>query len=254
MHREWKHDVSETWLQDRKPCLTASDIKNLITDYKKIKAKKIGLLQAQQFAKVYGTKQQETIDTSSYGPMARGHIMEPYAVQETENLLHLDFRWWDDRIICRGSLGFSPDALDIDQLPGTRIVVKGDELQYKDGMAPGPTKLLEVKCYEAGSHYQRKAARAAGMPLNERWQVACGMAVCPTIETGFICFYAPQCNDIFHVKYDRDDLQVEIDIINEINDMWDDFNELIEASTKSIGTTFTEDDIYNRYLLDEIGK
>lgn len=254
MHREWKHDVSETWLQARQPCLTASDIKSLITDYKKLKAEKIGLLQAQQFAKVYGTKQQQTVDTSSFGAMARGHILEPYAVAESEPLLHMRFHWWDDRIICHGSLGFSPDALDIEQPPGTRIVVDGDMLKCKDGTVSGPTKLLEIKCYEAGNHYQRKAARAADIPLDERWQVACGMAVCPTIEQGIICFYAPQCSDIFHVKYDREDLKDEIDIIHEINSMWDDFCELIENSTRSIGTRFTEDEIYNRYLLDEMGR
>lgn len=238
----------------RLPCLTASDIKSLIADYKRIKAGKIHLLEAQQFAKVYGTKQQKTVDTSSFGTMARGHIMEPYAVDEASDFLGREFHWWDDRIICHGSLGFSPDALDIEPLPGTRIVAYGDKLRYRNGEEYGPNELVEIKCYEAGAHYQRKAAIEANIPLDERWQVACGMAVCKTIKTGFVFFYAPQCRDKFCMQYDRHKLEDELSIIYEINDMWDEFCDLMKRLTTSYPTSLTEDEIYNRYLLDEMGK
>ena len=38
MHREWKHDVSEDWLMTRRHFLCASDIRNLIVDYRKVKS------------------------------------------------------------------------------------------------------------------------------------------------------------------------------------------------------------------------
>ena len=79
--RSWSHNVGELWLAARREHLMASEIKNLITDYKRIKAGKIKLHNALQFAKVYGSKMNCDIDTSSFGAMARGHIMEPYAVE-----------------------------------------------------------------------------------------------------------------------------------------------------------------------------
>lgn len=251
MHRDWKHDVSESWLLARRPYLTASDIKNLLADYKRIKAGKIQLMQAQQFAKVFGSKQMREVDTSSFGAMARGHVMEPFAIDDYNAWRHKDFKWWDDKIIVKGSLGFSPDALDIQPLPGVRMVVDGGELKYKGGSAPGPTMLLEIKSYEAGAHYQRKIAIAEHVPIDERWQVACGMVVCPTIAVGTVCFYAPQCEDMFDVEYTRDDLEDEIDTILEIAKMWKAFSD--NADEMGGATPFkSEEEIYNQYLLDNM--
>lgn len=251
MHRDWKHDVSETWLLARRPYLTASEIKNLLADYKRIKAGKIDLMQAQQFAKVYGAKQQREIDTSSFGAMARGHVMEPFAVEDYNAWRGSHFQWWDDCVIGNGDLGFSPDALNIQQLPGVRLIVDGDELKYKGGSAPGPTRLLEIKSYEAGAHYQRKIAVAEHMPIDERWQVACGMAVCPTIEAGAVCFYAPQCEDMFDVKYTRGDLEEEIDVISEIAKMWHTFSDNADM-TGGATPLRSEEEIYNQYLIDSM--
>lgn len=251
MHRDWKHDVSESWLLARRPYLTASDIKNLLADYKRIKAGKIGLMQAQQFAKVFGSKQMREVDTSSFGAMARGHVMEPYAIDDYNAWRRKDFKWWDDKIIVKGDLGFSPDALDIHPLPGVRMVVDGGELKYKEGSAPGPTMLLEIKSYEAGAHYQRKVAIAEHMPIDERWQVACGMVVCPTIAAGIVCFYAPQCEDMFDVEYTRDDLEDEIDTISEIAKMWHAFSENADEMG-GVTPLKSEEEIYNQYLLDSM--
>lgn len=253
MHREWKHDVSADWLITRRYFLCASDIRNLLADYKRIKEGKIELMQAQQFAKVYGSKQVTEVDTSSYGPMARGHIMEPYAVDEYNTWRGTDFHWWDDKIITNFSLGFSPDALDIPPVPGVQAIMRETDgkLATAAGMVDAPTAMLEIKSYEAGNHYQRKMAFAAGQPLEERWQIACGMAVCNTIEEGTVLFYAPQCDDMFEVTYLKDHLEKEIETIREIDGMWNEFCNKADR-IKSQGTYETEAHIHDLYLLDEM--
>ena len=256
MKREWRHEVSETWLRTRKLYLTASDIKNLVKEYDRISSGKVKLSQSKIFAKLYGEKQSNEIDTESYGAMARGHILEPYAIEDYKRLastygMKQDIYWWDDKIICRNGVGFSPDGLDIQQLPGTRITCIGDELLHRDGRVNGPKRIIEVKCYEGGKHFQKKIADKDD--LEERWQIACAMWVCPTIRSGTLLFYAPQCGDMFWDFWWRSELKDEIDIVNDIQDMWIQFCKSMERSA-SINTTYTEDDIYNRYLLDEMGR
>ena len=254
MKREWRHEVSEKWLEARRICLTASDIKNLITDYKRIKAGKITVKEAQQFAKVYGAKQQTNFDTESYGAMARGHIMEPYAVSEYNTMATTAMHWWDDRLIVNGALGFSPDALDREPMPGviTRVNRNNGFLFCLDNPnfeCLGPQRMLEIKSYEAGAHFQRKMAVASDIKLDERWQVACAMVVCATIQYGTLMFYAPQCNDWFTVNYDREDLKEEIDIILEIEKLWIEFRKAV-SNVGHLVTTKTENEIYSLYLLD----
>ena len=72
--RSWSHNVGKLWLAARREHLTASEVKNLITDYKRIKAGKIKLHDALQFAKVYGSKMNCEIDTSSFGSMRAEYI------------------------------------------------------------------------------------------------------------------------------------------------------------------------------------
>lgn len=259
MHREWRHEVSQEWLMARRACLTASDIKRLIPDYKRVKAGKIRLSSAQQFAKVYGEKHSLDLDPMSYGPAARGHVLEPHAVDEfnaSHKRLTTPYYWWDDRVITNGVLGFSPDALDIEQVPGTRIKydMASDELVAKSGKYKAPEHILEIKCYEAGAHYQRMAQVSEGIALEERWQVATAMAVCPTICIADIMFYAPQCRAWFSVEYDQHDLHDEIETIEEIKYLWTNFKDDMnaEASYLSMISNKTEQEIYEAYLLDNM--
>ena len=250
--RSWSHNVGKLWLAARREHLTASEVKNLITDYKRIKAGKIKLHDALQFAKVYGSKMNCEIDTSSFGSMARGHIMEPYAIDEYNTINGTDFYPWDDKLIARGCLAFSPDAMDIPQLPGTKMVVNlDDELVDKNGDAnPGPSEILEIKSYEAGQAFQRLSMIGRDEPLEERWQIATAMAVCYTIKTGTIMFYLPQCGIEFSKQYDRADLIDEIDTVMEIARMWNEYVEYMDCLmvSKTKDTTISEDQIYSDYL------
>lgn len=250
--RSWSHNVGELWLAARREHLMASEVKNLITDYKRIKAGKIKLPNALQFAKVYGSKMNCDIDTSSFGAMARGHIMEPYAVEEYNRINDTKFYQWDDKLITRGVVGFSPDAMDIPQLPGTKMVVNlDDELVDKNGNAnPGPNEILEIKSYEAGQAFQRLSMIGRDEPLEERWQIATAMAVCYTIKTGTIMFYLPQCGLEFSKQYDRADLIDEIDVVMDIAKMWNQYTEYMDCVMMPMtgSTTISEDQIYSDYL------
>lgn len=245
MHATWRHTASEEWLLARRSVLTASDIKRLLTDYKRITTKKIKLIAAQQFAKVYGEKQVMVVDPMSFGPAARGHVLEPYAVGEYNDAFNATYEWWDDAIITGPIVGFSPDSLDIPQPDGVISIPSDSPL-----LQPAPTSLLEIKSYEAGGHFQRKAAVAAGDPIEERWQVACAMFVCPTIETGHVCFYAPQANDLFAADFTRDSLATELETINNIVELWSEFCDAMKAAP-SHATKATEELIYKNYS-DEI--
>lgn len=262
MHREWRHEVSEQWLMSRRACLTASDVRKLLPDLRRVESGKIGVLEAQQFAKVYGDKQSDDMDGMSFGAAARGHVMEPHAVDEY-NAARYDgpeMYAWDDKLITDGTLGFSPDSLNIAPMKGTRFKsVEADgewRLQSAEGYHRPPKELLEIKSYDAGTHYQRIAQISAGIPLAERWQVATAMAVCPSIEAGSLMFYAPQCNSMAVERYGRGDLEEEIEVVRKIGELWSSFRVLMdEAREEHESTTYkTEQEIYSRYLLDEMGR
>ena len=204
------------------------------------------------FARLYGEKRSLDVDTDSQGPAERELVLEPYVVDEANRIIGKQrFHWWDDRIITAKPLGFSPDALDVPPIAGTRIKVDGINLVVKSETVPGPTSMLEVKCYQAGKHFQCKLAASDGKPLDERWQVACGMAVCPTITEGRLVFYAPQCRDVFMKLYMRDDLEEEIEIVNEIALMWSRFEGHMD-SLPSQPPAKTEDQIYREYMMTEL--
>lgn len=252
MHREWRHNVSEVWLLARQPYLTASEILGLIPEYKRIKRHKVELFKSPAFARLYGEKQSLEVDPESRGPAARGHILEPYAVDEANRIIgEQRFHWWDDRIITAKPLGFSPDALDIPPLGGTRIKATGTHLMSRSEKILGPTSMLEAKCYQAGKHFQCKLMASDGRMLDERWQVACGMTVCPSIGEGWLVFYAPQCRDVFMKRYSRIDLVEEIEIVKEIAEMWSCFEEHMD-SLPSQPPARTEDQIYREYMMTEL--
>lgn len=257
-HREWRHEVSERWLMSRRACLTASDIRKLIPDYKRIKAGKIKIADAMQFAKVYGEKKSQSMDPMSFGAAARGHVLEPHAIDEF-NASHaslVEYRWWDDRLIMDDALGFSPDALDISQPPGTRFKYNAAvaEIVGKDGSYKAPEHMLEIKCYEAGAHFQRMSQLASEEKLDERWQVATAMVVCPTIYIADIMFYAPQCRSWFYVEYDSHELHEEIEVVSEIKEMWIKFKSRMKDKELALDslTSKTEAEIYDNYLMDAV--
>ena len=241
--RDWRHECSMQWLVARSLFLTASDIRDLVTDTRRILAGKISVEEAQQYAKVYGRKRVNDLDPMSVGAMARGHIMEPFAIEEYRRETGDEaMEFWDDRIVFDHDVAFSPDGLDI-KMPRD-VSVPAASIK--------PTAMVEVKSYAAGQHYQRLAAIGSGIPLEERWQIAMGMYVCDAIDKGSLVLYAPQCNSMVIKTYVREALEEELDFIDQLVAEWRKFNDYMADVQKDgylcHGTEMNEGAVYNEYM------
>jgi hypothetical protein len=223
---EWMHTVKREWLEARRSVITATECISLISTYNKLtKKQKAGTELNPAFAALWGKKNSvEELDPVSYGPAARGHIMEPYAVEEFNvHSVTMEMFHWDDAIICNNGLGFSPDALDIKQFEPDvykfniiqgKLVGEGSGVTY-----PKPEKVLEIKSYGAENHMKSINTRLTG--LKERYQLAVAMAVCPSIEYGYLMFYNPACPIGWDIKVTkRSELEDEIELILGVSDVW----------------------------------
>lgn len=216
---KWVHKCSLDWMKARQMYLTASDIKELLPVTKTGKIRKVG---DEQYIKVLARKQTMIYEDEciSYGAAARGHILEPYAVRafnarfpSEDKLLH-----WDDMIIARHDsfvykLAFSPDACDIEQ--------PDDPLHDVVSFAK-PHVIGEIKSYSAERHLT--CGITPPESLEERWQIATAMAVCPSIERAHIIFYHPSMRyQMFTHCYEREDLADEIQMVLNIEKDFNDF-------------------------------
>ena len=248
----YEHEVSVDWLRARQGYLTASDVCKMMTDINKLRQGKATIERCRSFAKVLGSKLNLFPDTQSpSSAAARGHFMEPYAVEEWESVRQEGVTHWDDFLLASDEtlLAFSPDALNVPQPMGVMATVDGDGRFLSDGVPVEPTALLEVKCYDEGSHYQRKLDAMAGVLPDERWQVAVAMAVCPCIERGTVVWYAPQCMDWFDVAFEREDLEDEIATVLDASVWWKRFMEYMESSPHH-RTQMDEAQLRNVYLTE----
>lgn len=250
---KWKHKTDLGWMMARQECLTATDIKDLLPVTKTGRKRTvtedayIGVL-AHKLCVLTED------DCMSYGLAARGHILEPYAVDlyntlamGKEDKLH----HWDDATIVRKpfvkySLGFSPDALDIPQPPNVGgYMLSVDNVKH----------IGEVKSYSSSKHLI--CANTPKEDLEERWQVATAMAVCPSIEQADLLFYNPSMpkDMLYVVEYSRSDLAGEIDTVLEVEDNWLTFLNNYTAprpttSTRVVGGPL-EQDIIAKIMKDE---
>lgn len=144
----------------------------------------------------------------SYGVQARGHLLERYAIEQFNADMKTNYFHWDDCLIQNKqlSLGFSPDAMSIEQPSQCPVAidVADDMPKYS---------ILEIKCYSDAHHMQCVCCDDKAQ-LDERWQIACAMATDLAIEFGYVYFYNPNC-DIYgeYYKYYRNDLEDEIALI-----------------------------------------
>ena len=248
----YEHEVSIDWLRARQNYLTASDVCKMMTDINKLRQGKTTIDRCRSFAKVLGSKLNLFPETQSpSSAAARGHFMEPYAVEEWESVRQEGVTHWDDFLMASDEtlLAFSPDALNVPQPMGVMALVDGDGRFLNMGTPVEPTSLLEVKCYDEGAHYQRKLDAMAGMLPDERWQVAVAMAVCPCIRRGTVVWYAPQCMDWFDVTFEREDLEDEIAVALDASVWWKRFLEYMESSPHN-RTQRDEGQLRNVYLTE----
>lgn len=223
---EWKHKCSLDWLRERQKYLTATDIKSLIPVTKTGRPRKItDMDRLKVWAKKQVTLTEE--DCWSYGAAARGHLLEPYAIDalndwliDTGRVSRQTFFHWDDEVIHEpGSyLAFSPDAMDIPQLHNYDAIVH---------------QIAEVKCYSADKHVV--TGYTPPNEIEERWQIATAMATLDTIEWAYLVLFNPSIDTcrLFVIPYSRNDLLAEIDAIRVVENEWntflDDLSDPLEA-------------------------
>lgn len=213
----WEHKCSLDWLRKRQHYLTASEIKSLLPVTKTGRKREVG---EQEYLKVMASKMVTLTeeDCMSYGVMARGHIMEPYAIEALNAMLiemygskAEQFHWWDDMLVCRTGrmIAFSPDALDVPMGDPTLV----------------PHAIVEVKSYDAPRHVS--TAYLPKDQIEERWQIATAMALCKSIDHGYLVLFNPKMKyrKIFVIRFERSELESEIKMILEVEENWKEFRE-----------------------------
>lgn len=262
MTRRWTHDVSKDWLAARRTVLTATDIKSLVPEYKRLKKKplKAGEI-SPAFAAVWAEKTSSMeLDTSSPSyAAARGHVMEPYAVKSwnEEIATGQGMYHWDDCIIVRNGVGFSPDAMNRAQ-PGSAplLMVHPDGSSLIDGgstIMPSPTEILEVKSYEPRAHMKAVLIDDADKTSrDEAMQVATAFYVLPELENANLLFFCPAAKLSMHaVMYSRKDVKPLVEIVNEIAAMYYRTAEQLSAMADDptrFKSAFTEDEIWKEFV------
>lgn len=223
----WRHKCSLDWLRERQRYLTATDVRSLLPVTKTGRKREVGDL---EYLKVMSNKMTVLTeeDCWSYGAAARGHLLEPYAIDALNQMLfemqgteHEIFYWWDDRIVHKHgrAIAFSPDAMDIPMGAGS---------------AREPHAIAEVKSYSAEKHLV--TAYTSKEQIEERWQIAHAMALCDSIDHAYLVLFNPKMKyrKTFVIRYDRDELEKEIAAILEVERNWQEFREHGPLTTRPI--------------------
>jgi hypothetical protein len=245
MGRRWQHQVSAEWLLARKDVLTATEIKALVPEMKRLEKKplKAGEI-SPAFAALWADKNTSSnIDTDSpSSDAARGHIMEPYAIESYNRQSDDTFYHWDDCIIKTDTgCGFSPDAMNIMQPLGT---VELDAWQVS-----GARKIMEIKSYNPQHHM--KCILKKPSDHDELWQIASAFYVLPKLEEAELVFYCPDAPISMHViSYDREDVKDYLPMIEKVirqyRETAKECEKLVELSC--FRSAFTEQEIWKEYI------
>ena len=246
----WKHKCNLDWMKTRQCYLTASDIKELLPVTKTGRTRKVT---EENFWKVYANKvvQLTEEDSWSNGAAARGHLLEPYAIQaynewadegRGRHLYH-----WDDIVVPKyensgcNHLAFSPDAMSFEQ-PHNDV----NPCRYEDPI-PELTVIGEVKCYSPEKHLI--SINAKPMDLEERWQIATAMACDKNIVAALLIFFNPALKEdrLSFNAYMRSELEEEIKIIEDIESKWIAFIDCLDDERIiTLPCTITEQEIIEK--------
>lgn len=241
--KNWTHKVSLEWLKERQRYITASDIAGL-TDKTDSGRKRSQAIIEQNFIKIFADKSRALTeeDCISTGAAARGHIMEPIALRLFQHKFGIEANHWDDFILIKGNIGWSPDGLDRKQ-PDSGV--------KESGLYIGPSRGFEVKCYYTEKHLVTGMANKLELP--ERWQIATAFYVCPTLRRMDLILYNPSLNKfqmMLH-SYFPEELEDELQQIEEIddkaNDMWEKIESAAYLTEVGISSPLTEEGIYADY-------
>ncbi len=219
---KWFHKCDLNWLRARQQFLTATDVKELLPITKTGRKRTVN---DETYLKVLARKMVNLTedDCVSTGAAARGHILEPYAIDRYNEVDYgkNDYLWhWDNVVVTRKdpnrfSLAFSPDAMSYSMPHNTSDKIDTVMSCFSDMSIT----IGEIKSYSPERHII--AAYTPKKELEERWQIATAMAVCKSIETAYLLLYNPSIsNQLYIVDYDRRDLVDEIEMVLEVEKNW----------------------------------
>lgn len=246
MARRWQHEVSAEWLKARQQVLTATDVANLMPEYKRYLKAGSPDVPTPGFSALWCKKHSDVyLDTESTGAAARGHIMEPYAIDSWNMQASPRFYHWDDCVITWGIFGFSPDGLTIPQgqmYPCIDLNI--DKITS--------TESMEVKCYSPEQHM--KAYIKERMCKDELMQAAMAFVVLDSLEIVRIVWFCPGAPiSMFAEEYTRDDLHDQIRWILEIGEVYMKCDRYwktkIKAEPNPMTATWLEEEIYRDYIM-----
>lgn len=262
MVRRWTHDVSAAWLEARKSVLTATEIKSLWPEYKKLQKKPLDPGDIPPgFAGVWAEKNSDSeLDTSSPSfAAARGHVMEPYAVESwnAQTAAGPSMFHWDDCVIMRNGVGFSPDAMNTPQYKlvpsmmvrpdGMQLMIGGKDEQYS------PTEIMEIKSYEPKAHMKALLVKDK-MKRDELMQVAVAFYVLPKLQYAYLVFFCPAAPISMDViMYTREEMQDMIDDVSGIADMYYKVAGTLEDMKAKADwhASFTEQEIWDEFVSEQ---
>lgn len=206
----WRHEVDKEWMMARTHYLTASSIKNILPITETGRKRSQAQIEANML-KIAANLMTASIsdeDCVSTGMAARGHLLEPIAIEEANKAANLGLYHWDDIILSKDLLGWSPDAMSI---PQTEKVASYDIEVHG---APCPSSIGEVKSYGIERHITSVYTDKEDCP--ERWQLAVGMTLLKNCQFANLIFFNPDSTIRLAIKtYSRKDLEEEIEMIKE---------------------------------------
>lgn len=207
---EWKHKCDLDWLRERQKYLTASEIRKLLPVTATGRKRNVTDLDR---LKVLSGKMVELTeeDTWSYGAAARGHLLEPYAIDALNH--HMvkiasdeKFWWWDDKLVSvpGRAIAFSPDAMNVPMTDNYEA----------------PSAIAEVKSYSAEKHLA--LAYTPKEKIEERWQIATAMALLSNIDHACLVLFNPKMRErsVFVLEFNRWELEDEIGTILDVEMKW----------------------------------
>lgn len=214
----WRHVVNKDWMIARTRYLTASSIKNILPITETGRKRSQAQIEANMM-KVAANLMTASIsdeDCVSTGMAARGHLLEPIAIEEANKVANLGLYHWDDIILSKDLLGWSPDAMSIPQTE--KVASYNIELRG----APCPSSIGEVKSYGMEKHIASVYTDKEDCP--ERWQLAVGMALLKNCQFANLIFFNPDSNIRLAIKtYSRKDLEKEIEMVKETETSFKEF-------------------------------
>ena len=239
MH-DWRHEASVDWCVARCKYLSATNFVKLKSSVSKAsQAALAGEKLLPAFAGLWEEKMScPDIETMSYAEAARGHVMEPYAV-ESYNAAEPDVLMyhWDDALLFRDDIAFSPDAMDIPQTGKLSNIIEHNVDTVN------PEHIMEIKSYGTCGHGQAIATNKTA--YTERFQIAWAMYVAPSIKDATLLFYNPSAyHQLYPVFYTREDLEKEIQLAEQVHDLWKKTDVLMRSISNTVKSTRTEDEIW----------